>query len=239
MNDVAQAYDKLAEGWDKAYTDNRARAENALVFDLVARRLWFIDRLFKNPAFPRVLDLACGTGLLLDCCSYPIDPHLYVGLDISSGMIDQARLKHPFFRFEVADIEAEFPHGADLAVCAFAGVSYLREPCKWLRSLFKDLPPTGRVFLMPLAPRAEKAEAYHYTNEAGERLPRRVWSEQEARAWMAAAGFVDVTVRGLTGWSEKLTERVPLWLGKILQKVDYWTSKPDDCLFLIVEGRKP
>jgi len=99
--------------------------------------------------------------------------------------------------------------------------------------------PGGRVVLMPLALRAEKVEAYHYETEGGERLPRRAWSAEEAREWMYCAGFRDVTVRGLTGWSEKITERVPLWLGKILQKLDYWTSRPDNCLFLIVEGRKP
>jgi hypothetical protein len=124
-------------------------------------------------------------------------------------------------------------------VCVFAGVSYLQNPNAWLQKVYQHLNPGGRVLLMPLAQRADDTEQYHYTNDAGERLPRRVWREAEVVNWMLAAGFVDISVRGLTGWSEKLTERAPMWLAKLLQRADSWTSSPDECLFLIVEGKRP
>src|SRR5262249_47588031 len=62
------------------------------------RRLTEIYRFLVPPGL-RVLELGCGRGDLLAS----LEPAVGVGIDFSPSMIDQARLRHPELRFEVAD----------------------------------------------------------------------------------------------------------------------------------------
>jgi ubiquinone/menaquinone biosynthesis C-methylase UbiE len=56
---------------------------------------------FLVPPGAKVLELGCGTGQLLAA----LNPSKGVGVDISPGMIDQARQRYPSFQFVVGDIE--------------------------------------------------------------------------------------------------------------------------------------
>ncbi|TKT72414.1 glycosyltransferase [Afipia massiliensis] len=56
---------------------------------------------FLIPAGARVLEIGCGTGDTLAALS----PSQGVGVDFSSGMIDQARKLHPHLTFFVGDVE--------------------------------------------------------------------------------------------------------------------------------------
>jgi SAM-dependent methyltransferase len=49
----------------------------------------------------RVLDIGCGTGDLLAA----LDPSFGVGVDLSAGMVEIARQKHPAFDFRIGDAE--------------------------------------------------------------------------------------------------------------------------------------
>jgi SAM-dependent methyltransferase len=53
---------------------------------------------FHIPAGKRVLEIGCGTGDLLAA----LEPSEGVGIDVSSGLVDEARRRHPDMRFEVA-----------------------------------------------------------------------------------------------------------------------------------------
>lgn len=47
----------------------------------------------------KVLDIPCGTGLLVKCCK----PSWYVGADIDARRVVEAKSRHPFERFVVSD----------------------------------------------------------------------------------------------------------------------------------------
>lgn len=234
---VVGAYDKIAPQWDAEYTDNRAKAENLSVFSRIKR---------EGYADGMVLDLACGTGMMLDYL--PDVSHVaYRGVDLSEQMIETAERKHPHHRFAVADMNAmdslQPTHFAfDSILCTFCGVSHVRDPGSFLHECFIRLAPGGRVFLMPFGMGTAKRSAYHVKDPEGVALRRLPWTENEAYRWMDCAGFVDIDVRGMTSWSAGITEKLPLPLARLVQGLDNMTtgrSRPDDCLFLIVTGRKP
>jgi ubiquinone/menaquinone biosynthesis C-methylase UbiE len=58
---------------------------------------------FLIPEGSRVLDLGCGTGKLLA----ELKPARGVGIDLSRGMIEVARSKHPELEFYVGDVESK------------------------------------------------------------------------------------------------------------------------------------
>jgi predicted TPR repeat methyltransferase len=74
----------------------------------------------RREPFSQVLDLGCGTGL----CGAAFRPHArkLCGVDLSSGMIDEARAKAIYDRLDVASIEAfldaEPSTSADLVLAA-------------------------------------------------------------------------------------------------------------------------
>jgi ubiquinone/menaquinone biosynthesis C-methylase UbiE len=94
---VRDAYDKLAEHYDDAYCTAKDIAENLLVRGHLRRHL-------DNR---HVIDLGCGTGLLLEL--HKVEPGQYVGLDLSPGMLERARRKFPEHEFRCADMEDEWP----------------------------------------------------------------------------------------------------------------------------------
>lgn len=100
---LSRAYDRWAETYDEEYAERPETAtEDALVVS------WLRDRL---PAGASLIDAGCGTGWLLDRIEWP--RALYYGFDISTGMLDRAREKHPGYAFgqqSVVDQWPGYPH---------------------------------------------------------------------------------------------------------------------------------
>jgi ubiquinone/menaquinone biosynthesis C-methylase UbiE len=109
----------------------------------------------------RVLDVACGTGLVsFDACR-AVGPHGSVlGTDISSQMIEAAR-RHASekgfaaARFERMDAECLSSPDAsfDVVLCAL-GLMYMPEPEQALREMHRVLRPGGRIGLAVWGERA-------------------------------------------------------------------------------------
>jgi ubiquinone/menaquinone biosynthesis C-methylase UbiE len=100
----------------------------------------------------RVLDVACGTGLVSLRAAVQVGPEgAVVGTDISEHMVERARtmaaqhhLRHTTFaRMDAEDIR--LPDGTfDVVLCAL-GLMYVPNPVRALQEMFRVLKPGGRA----------------------------------------------------------------------------------------------
>jgi len=131
--DIVEFFDRLALGWDADMTRDD---------DRIARILDFAD--IKDGV--TVLDVACGTGVLVP--DYlERDVKAVTGVDISSEMIRIARAKFtdPKVSFVNADIEeASFPEPFDRIVM-YNALPHFPEPARFIARLPRLLAPAGRL----------------------------------------------------------------------------------------------
>jgi ubiquinone/menaquinone biosynthesis C-methylase UbiE len=136
-------------GWDLAAPDYEALWQAQLVRAQ--------ERMLEGVAIARgerVLDVACGTGLVTLRAAEAVGPGGYVvGTDISGEMTDTARIRaHQrrltntmFYRMEAERLtlpDAEF----DVALCAL-GLMYVTDPVDTVRELRRVVRPHGRIGL--------------------------------------------------------------------------------------------
>lgn len=92
------------------------------IFSGMESRLTAIQKtiaISKKPN-PNVLEIGCGDGR--DAKEIIKFTNNYLGIDISSGMINIAKNKNPHINFEIADMETfKFPENLDI-IFAFASV---------------------------------------------------------------------------------------------------------------------
>ncbi len=224
MSDVGKTYDNLAEAYDDYHVDGKSLAEN--------RRIGRYLRNFIGPT-DVVIDLGCGTGLLLDLVDIPADR--YVGLDISEGMLESARKKHPGYRFVQGDLQKEIKGLEDerftIAISLFGSPSYceLTPVAANVRTL---LQPGGRYFLMYCGP--------HYLSRATYINREKVLLMPRASAELHAA-YPGARIWGMSS----LVDRLPnTWPGRLLDlalAIDMHAVgklAKDACFFLNVEGTR-
>lgn len=134
---VADAYDHPALSW----------------FDRTAEAITELAALQANQ---RVLDIACGTGKVTTALARHQQAPTVVGVDLSSGMLEQARLKAEKHELDNVDFhqmafeEMAFGETFDVAVCSF-GIFFVNEMEEALTKFAEQLKPGGRVVLSTFA----------------------------------------------------------------------------------------
>lgn len=78
-------YDEIATEYDARYQTAKDQAEE--------RQLMSLLKTLLGPVAPRLLDIGCGTGLLLD--HKITHPSFYTGIDPSQAMLNELVRKHP------------------------------------------------------------------------------------------------------------------------------------------------
>ncbi len=124
----------------------------------------------------RVLDVACGTGLLTLAAARAVgDEGQALGTDLSGGMVDAARqraLRQGARNAQFLRMDAEqlaLPDAAfDIALCAL-GLMYVPDPLRALREMRRCLRPGGRAAVA-------------------------VWGERARCGWSAVFDIVDAEV---------------------------------------------
>lgn len=182
-------------------------------------RLWRIhmQRAVAPKPGERILDVAAGTG----ASSAPMAKAgaLVTALDISHGMLEEGRRRHPDIEFVHGSAE-ELPFDDDTfdAVTISFGLRNVQQPRAALSEFHRVLKPGGRVivcefsqppvnvvrksyelYLRTVLPGLAKAassnpEAYRYLVESIASWP----DQQTLSQWIRTAGFIRVAHRNLT-----------------------------------------
>lgn len=123
-------YDAIAESYDSLFKDEVSIEENNKIASM----------LFDVPGI--ILDVGCGTGLLLDILKVPLDE--YFGIDSSNEMLEIFRKKHPKYHnlcipFEMFNLKFMV---FNTIVALFGSASYIE-----IEALM-DIPKGKNLFLM-------------------------------------------------------------------------------------------
>lgn len=132
-------------GWDKA----SARYESAWQRQLAPAHDALLARAALEPG-DRVVDVACGTGIVTRAAARAVEPWgIVFGTDVSDEMVRQARRRlrgHAHVWFERADAEElPLPTGVfDAALCAF-GLMSVAHPEAAIAEMARVAAPNGRA----------------------------------------------------------------------------------------------
>ena len=156
----------------------------------------------------RVLDVACGTGIVARLAAPMVAPTgRVVGADLNEGMVTVARSfkadGHAPIEWHIADVTAlPFPDGAfDLAVCQ-QGLQFFPDRPAALDDVHRVLAPGGRLFatvwkgVNPLFGAIAEGLRRHVGTDAAERAlaPFALGDSEAVAALMRDRGFEDVAV---------------------------------------------
>lgn len=142
-------YDNIAMMYEGLFSAPKFRIEDGHLFALI-----------KSHIQGRVLDIGCGTGLLLDFMpeiEYRRGGVSYIGVDTSRGMLDVFEHKHsaPFIHDKFRNV---FAGSFDTIVALYGTASYFDE--REVDMVIEYLAPGGKYILMTYA------DDYHpYTHE--------------------------------------------------------------------------
>ena len=159
----------------------------------------------------RVLDVACGTGIVARLVAGRVGPGgKVVGLDSSPAMLAVARSVSPISGAAVEWSEASalaipFPEATFNLVLCQQGLQFFPDRPAALREVHRVLVPDGRLVLSvwraiqysPGFAILAEALARHVSSEAGKAMqtPFSLGEVDELRTLVVAAGFRDVTIR--------------------------------------------
>jgi predicted TPR repeat methyltransferase len=140
---VETLFDQYAPRFDTALLEHLDYRGPAILFKAVLA----VRAAAKRPAFfKRAIDLGCGTGLAAAAFARQVDR--FIGIDLSPGMIEQARATGLYAELEVADmvagLAAKPDDSADLIMAGDAMV-YVSDLAPMLAQARRVLVPDGLV----------------------------------------------------------------------------------------------
>jgi SAM-dependent methyltransferase len=173
---------------------------------------WAHDLLARAAlhAGERVLDVACGTGIVARLAAPRVGPSGYVlGVDLNAAMLETARAQTPTAGAPVEWREGD-AHGLPCTdatfdvVCCQQGVQFFPEKAQALREMHRVLAPGGRLLLsvwrsLPYNPYGRAladARERHLGAAAGNgsRAPYGFGDMEALRTLLTATGFRDVHI---------------------------------------------
>jgi len=139
MMNCKTAYDLLATDYDRYFSDARSKRENELLFNHIKRAIPYLGRVF---------DVGCGTGLALEYLDIP--PNSYVGMDISTKMLNIAQQKFQNHHFIKGDAQEHIPNHQYFStiLSLFGSFSYCLHPQRLIRQIERIAAPNSKICIM-------------------------------------------------------------------------------------------
>lgn len=136
LGPVVAPYDAIASSYDRIHSSPASMQEDFSVIDAIG---------VENGE--SILDIGCGTGLLLDRAGMDVSSERYLGVDPSARMLDRLIEKHPWAQVVRAPFENFWPTVKfDRIASLFGSPSYI--PAAALQRIPSMLAPGGSYFLM-------------------------------------------------------------------------------------------
>ncbi|WP_297700341.1 class I SAM-dependent methyltransferase [Mycobacterium sp.] len=140
----------------------------------------------RNHGAQKIVDIACGTGILSDRIQRELDPDEIYGVDMSEGMLNQARARSDRVQWLRAPAEQlPFDDGALDAVVTTSAFHFFDQPAA-LREFHRVLAPGGLVAVSALSTRQPMLQS----SAQSRWKPQHNASAPEMRALFENAGFV-------------------------------------------------
>jgi ubiquinone/menaquinone biosynthesis C-methylase UbiE len=134
----------------------------------------------------KIADIACGTGILSDRIERELHPDEIYGVDMSDGMLSQARARSDRVHWLRGPAEQlPFADGALDAVVTTSAFHFFNQPAA-LREFHRVLAPGGLVAVSALSKRKGRVQA----PSANSWKPQHNTSPAEMRELFEGAGFV-------------------------------------------------
>lgn len=140
----------------------------------------------------RIVDIACGTGILATRIQDELEPEQVHGVDMSEGMLAQAKARSSLVNWQFAPAEKlPFDDGALDAVVSTSAFHFFDQPAA-LTEFHRVLTPGGFAAITTFTP--DRTSAPILRRVFGDRIPASVPSKAEMRLMFETAGF-EVTVQ--------------------------------------------
>ena len=142
--DTATIYDAIATVYDDLYETETDLKENSQIRDAL-----------RHVRGRKILDVGCGIGLLLRLLN--VAPENYLGIDISRGMVEKARLSFPhhiFLQDDLMHLSKIKLDSVENAVSLLGPYNYIKSPKELataIRNLYLRLKKNGKIFIMLLS----------------------------------------------------------------------------------------
>jgi ubiquinone/menaquinone biosynthesis C-methylase UbiE len=160
----------------------------------------------------KIADIACGTGILSDRIERELQPAELYGIDMSEGMLNQARARSNrvnWFRGPAEQLP--FDDGALDAVVTTSAFHFFDQPAA-LREFHRVLAPGGLVAISALSTRQPLLQA----SSANKWKPQHNPSPAEMRTLFEDAGFVI---------SDQHRVRRPIWTRLVSDMITVGTKR--------------
>lgn len=151
----------------------------------------------------RILDVGCGTGLLLERLHHRFPDATLTGIDVTPGMLTVAAQRlGPRADLLLGDASAlPLREGAFDVVVSSSVWHYLRAPDLALAEWRRVLRPGGSLIVTDWSRDFVTMRALNRLLKVVNRAHWRTWNEQELRAALRRAGFTNIEVdRHRQGW---------------------------------------
>ena len=207
----------------------------------VEARVRLIERVLGSVLSRRILEIGCGTGQMGESLLDRNPSLRYVGVDLSEGMLDIARIRTDRFqqRVELRQVVGQLPL-EPLSCDGGFGVDvlhHIERPIEILTQLREALVPGGSIVFLEANPRFPVTAALGVF----QRHERGVLgiSRKSLAKWASEAGFVDVK----TAWGPVYTPPAPSALIPALDRVDNLCAAVPGlrslALHVVLQGRRP